>query len=413
MLIAYSFPPLLEATAILNGKLTRSLVDEGFRSHIITINPETGVSPADPSLQALLHPENRIHTFPSHSNWRTSRGFFLYHMARKLVPTLGHLPDFHIVDFGKAVRLSESVVNKHQIHLIVSSASPFSSHIVGLTLKKKMGLPWVAYFSDPWVGNVYAKYNAVEQSANGLMERMVVEHANALVFISYEGLDATMRRYPSALRQKAHVVPPCFCEDLYSTSPSQIPSGHLLFRHLGSFYGPRTPLPLFEGIAALKEHSPEIAQRCTFQCIGVAPRQVNLQKRAFGIGEELCFDPPVGYVESLSLMKSADVLVLIDPPHEDYVFLPSKLIDYIGAQRPILGITPLKGPAAPLIREHGGIVVAPTDSYGIADAFAQMWHAHADACPLPSGVFSSRGPDRFTMKSMGIRFAQILERFLN
>jgi hypothetical protein len=70
------------------------------------------------------------------------------------------------------------------------------------------------------------------------------------------------------------------------------------------------------------------------------------------------FKPALSYQESLSLMISADGLLIVDAPAEISVFLPSKLIDYIGAGRPILGITP-PGAAARLIRELGGWIADP------------------------------------------------------
>jgi hypothetical protein len=66
----------------------------------------------------------------------------------------------------------------------------------------------------------------------------------------------------------------------------------------------------------------------------------------------------VPYQESLDLMSSADGLLVIDAPSDLSVFLPSKLIDYIGSGRPILGITPA-GTASNLICEMGGQVADP------------------------------------------------------
>ena len=70
--------------------------------------------------------------------------------------------------------------------------------------------------------------------------------------------------------------------------------------------------------------------------------------------------PPVSYQESCSLSAAADGLLMIDAPAARSVFLPSKLIEYVGAGRPILGLTP-PGAAANLIRELGGWVADPTD----------------------------------------------------
>jgi hypothetical protein len=60
-------------------------------------------------------------------------------------------------------------------------------------------------------------------------------------------------------------------------------------------------------------------------------------------------------------MKSADGLLVIDAPAETSVFLPSKLIDYVGAGRPVLGITP-PGTASTLITSLGGWVSDPANT---------------------------------------------------
>ena len=77
----------------------------------------------------------------------------------------------------------------------------------------------------------------------------------------------------------------------------------------------------------------------------------------------MVFRPTVDYLTSLSLMSCADGLLVIDAPAETSVFLPSKLIEYIGAARPALGITP-PGAASKLITELGGWVADPTDAKG-------------------------------------------------
>jgi hypothetical protein len=56
--------------------------------------------------------------------------------------------------------------------------------------------------------------------------------------------------------------------------------------------------------------------------------------------EMLIHDEPVSYLRSLQLMRSADALVLIEPDVPFHLFVPSKLVDYVGADRPILAIAP-------------------------------------------------------------------------
>jgi hypothetical protein len=79
----------------------------------------------------------------------------------------------------------------------------------------------------------------------------------------------------------------------------------------------------------------------------------------------------VEYVESLKLMAASDLLLVIDAPFEISVFLPSKLIDYVGAGRPIFAVTP-PGTSAELVSQYGGVAADPSDTENIADKFANV-----------------------------------------
>ncbi len=83
------------------------------------------------------------------------------------------------------------------------------------------------------------------------------------------------------------------------------------------------------------------------------------------------FQRTVGYEESLDLMTSAHGLLVIDAPAAESVFLPSKLVDYIGAGRPVLGMTP-PGTATRLITELGGWVSDPADPEQTQKALADF-----------------------------------------
>ena len=60
-------------------------------------------------------------------------------------------------------------------------------------------------------------------------------------------------------------------------------------------------------------------------------------------------------------MKTSDCLLVIDAPFANIVFFPSKLVDYMGADKYVLGITPEKGTASKIIKEMGGDIVDPNN----------------------------------------------------
>ena len=148
--IAYSFPPLLEASAILNGKITHSLAEHGYRCHVVSIAPETGTGDVDQSLDVFSHKNNIVHTFRSYKNWRHAGHVLPYHVLRKIFSTLERLPDMHIWDYRRAYRLACDIISRQKIGLVNWTGCPFSGNILGLGLKREFGLPWVVHYFVLW-----------------------------------------------------------------------------------------------------------------------------------------------------------------------------------------------------------------------------------------------------------------------
>jgi glycosyltransferase involved in cell wall biosynthesis len=201
--------------------------------------------------------------------------------------------------------------------------------------------------------------------------------ADLLLFTSRETVELVMRKYPSEWASKARVLPHSFDPSLYARgardrSDEQDRSderdgsgehdGEIVVRYTGEFYGRRTPRPLVETLRAILQERPRLLEGVRFELIGpVAPgvlEQSGFESLPRGLVQ---MRPPVNYAESLALTSAADGLLIVDAPAERSVFLPSKLVDYIGAARPILGLTP-PGASDELIRRLGGWAADPSDA---------------------------------------------------
>ena len=61
------------------------------------------------------------------------------------------LPDENRNWIIPAVLRAASVIQKNNIEVLFTTAPPFSSHLVGLLLKKMFNIKWIADFRDPWI----------------------------------------------------------------------------------------------------------------------------------------------------------------------------------------------------------------------------------------------------------------------
>jgi hypothetical protein len=249
--------------------------------------------------------------------------------------------------------------------VLVTFGQPMSVHLAGLKIKRATGVPWIAHFSDPWVDNPFRQSIPILTQLNRTMERAVIAKANRLVFCSRETVDLVMRKYPPEWKDKTAVVPHAFDLSLYGDQTPQ--QNGMILRYIGNFYGKRTPQPLIDALFALQREQPGILNNLRAELVGQIDTRFSLPKELPpGL---LSILPPVDYLDSLRLMRTANLLLVIDAPYDESVFLPSKLIEYIGARRPIFAISP-PGVTAKLVERLGGFVANPNSIPEIAQELA-------------------------------------------
>ena len=199
------------------------------------------------------------------------------------------------------------------------------------------------------------------------MEREVAACANRLVFTSEATRDLVMDKYPLEWREKSNALPHAFDATLYEGGGGggRTRDGNaLVLRYIGNFYNRRWPTALMDGLAILCRKSPDLAAKIRIELIGPEAMRAETggSQLPTGLVRRL---PPVPYLESLRLMRDADLLLVIDAPFSRSVFLPSKLVDYMGAGKPIFAISP-PGPSADLVTRLGGVVANVNDPDEIA-----------------------------------------------
>jgi len=137
-------------------------------------------------------------------------------------------------------------------------------------------------------------------------------------------------------------------------------------RYLGSFYGHRSPIPLLRALHRLHEREPQRLAGVRFELVGNVSPRLRHHAAWRGLPDGLVRQiGTVPYSRSLAMMSEADLLLVIDAPDQLSVFLPSKLVEYLGAGVPVLGIVP-PGASAKLVEAVGGLVANPREPDAVA-----------------------------------------------
>jgi glycosyltransferase involved in cell wall biosynthesis len=129
---------------------------------------------------------------------------------------------------------------------------------------------------------------------------------------------------------------------------------------------------------------------------------------ALDLADVVHVQDPVAHAEAVRLQRAAHALLLfLTVPSDHSTFVPSKLYEYVAANRPILAVT--RGGALERLLVRRGLsrwILRPEDTAGIAAAVAEILDLHArDALPvLPASTVES-----FSGAAAAERLAAVLD----
>ena len=380
--ISWDMPPLSGPRAVQVSRTLNQLVPLGWESSVVCFGPRSNRYNQDEALAARLQARG-VTLIPVPSLEERFAFRALWH----LVPPLKLMPDEKWVWIQAAVRAGRRVASERQFDVLVSFAQPWSDHLIGLKLRRLLKLPWLAHFSDPWVDSPYPPYStapAWQRRLWGRMEADIVREADALVFVNRQTADRVMRKYPDVSRTKIAIVPHGHAGGAAATEEKRTRSGPLRIVHTGRFYeGRRTPEPLLRALGRLASARP-LERELKVVFVGtIVPDYVDLA-HALALDDVVEFVGRVSHDASTALAAGADVLLVIDAPSDNSLFLPSKLIEYLPFQKPILGLTPPHGATADLLAELSYPMAAPDDDRAIQSTLELLLGKAAAGTLAPS-----------------------------
>ncbi|MFD2168528.1 glycosyltransferase [Tumebacillus lipolyticus] len=361
LMISYYAPPILNAESILVAKTLKFLSKE-YQIDLLTVGEETDFK-QDPFLLEEMGGEvNVIRAANPKPSSRLMRKIY-----REAVARLSALDN--PIWQRRAERAAIDLGGDYDV--LYSRSQPGASHVVALRVKERYGTPWVAQFSDPWGHNPYHQLQGKAKRAVERLEQQVIERADHLIFPTLEMRDLYASVYRGAdVENRSTVLPHHFDAALYQGGAAKKRDRKIVMSYIGDFYGLRSPAPLIKGLTFLKEKRPDLVERLELQVVGNVERTFHplLEAAEKTLGVQVTRVGQVPFRKSLELMAESDLLLLVDAPSDVNLFLSSKLIDYLGAYRPILGITSTKGTAGRLLQSYGWQVHHPDDVQGIANA---------------------------------------------
>ncbi|MEW9670770.1 glycosyltransferase family 4 protein [Ammoniphilus sp. 3BR4] len=385
LIIAYLFPPIGGGGVQRALKMARYLGDFGWEPHILTVEPNYHVS-LDYSLLEQLPDGVHIHR---------SREIFLgappaaagakmeqaeagseaigltARLKKKVFPTLKKLkrhvlvPDDQILWFPYAMRKGLEVVKEHQIDVLFSTSGPYTNHLVGLYLKRKTGLPWIADFRDPWTQNMHRPGIAWREWLEERLERMVLRESDLLLTVTQSFADNFQEKFEDEIK-RLEVIHNGFDPEDYKQLQG-IKTDHpeqCTFIYTGIFYKERNPRLFLQAIKELIDEGKLARHEIRMNFAGVFDYPGYSENADWvgklGLNDLVHVLGHLPHQAALKELKKSDILLLIgDTAPDSGAYIPGKLFEYMAIAKPILALS-LQGESTRIIERYQlGQVVDP------------------------------------------------------
>ncbi len=395
-LVAYWYPPRQTAGALRAAALARYLPAFGWQPIVVTVRPRSslhlppGAAVADDvPVPALATTDRAWHALAA-AAVEALRGAGALEPLKTENVLAGRSPHGraahwiyrHVLSFPDDTwpwlvdrRSVARLFAAHRVDAIVSTSPPPTAHLVAAAAARRLRVPWVADYRDPWSQRSAWRRAWPLAGVEARLERRTLSAASHVVAVS-EPIAANLRRL---LGRPVSVVPNGFDpadRAAVAVDPLPIAADRFTLVHTGTLtHASRDPGLLFAALDALVGRGDLPIASLEVWFVG---RHLEVARRAAAawpaLAPALRFAGAVPRAAALDAQRRATVLLALgspDPACDGDV--PTKVFEYLDAGRPVLGIASPRSALAALLATTGGGRAAATA--GEVEAALGAWLA--------------------------------------
>ncbi len=419
LIITYYWPPSGGAGVQRWLKFAKYLPEFGYEVHVLTVRPDRATYPqSDESLlkqvpkKVTVHCTDATNPFAIYSVFgkgAPSSGFANDDVSgfKGLIKTLARfvrgnvfIPDPRNGWNRFAIEKANELIDTLGIETVITTSPPHSTQLIGLELKRKKNIQWIADMRDPWTKIYYVSellQTKWAQRKNATWERQVLENADKVVTVSHTLADEFCELAPALQRENVEVIPNGFDEDdfqIFVPLDKQFTIGYM-----GTI---TEQYDISSILKAIGSGNLDVG----FRFIGDV--QAGLRNRVGEVAARCEFTGYLNHDKAIEKAASCSILLLVIPKVEaNKGILTGKIFEYLALKRPILAIGPIDGDAARILNEtSAGKMFDYSDEHGIANFLNETFTQFRAGEQLSD----SSGIHKYSRKGLTGQLVQILER---
>lgn len=260
------------------------------------------------------------------------------------------IPDARKFWIKPSIKYLLPYLEENPVDAIVSTGPPHSMHLIAKHLHKRLNIPWLADFRDPWTNiDFYADLKLTNRSnlLHHRLEKEVLEQADRVLVVS-KGM---VSDFNNIYHRDYAVIPNGFDDEDMPKGPVQLDEKFSI-AHIGSMAPTRNPRILWQALKDLIGEQERFAEHLEVKLLGQVDYTVREMITSFGLEPFITFIPYLQHDEVVKFQMQAQLLLLVinQTPNAKLV-VTGKIFEYINSGRPVINIGPVDGDAATILNE--------------------------------------------------------------
>lgn len=409
-LISYFFPPIGMAGPARAYALFRYLPEFGYRPYVVTVK-DILYAAYDSAPLSADDSEYIIRT----ESYDPARLLHRLGFQRPPAPNRsGKLSRWATPDFKKrwnsfALQAARGLIRERGCELFITTSPPPSTHQVGLTLKQKHGVTWIADFRDMWVTNpIERAYTSARQQRYA--RRLLKEIQSAADDIV--AVNGSVAAYVGAEEVIENGADP----DTFALwdETNRAPHDHRL--HIGYFGATDRvdSIRLFcQSLKSALEQSGCTVDQAQVLFVGrVDEEMLKTEFASAGLNSALRIAGYLSRHDGVRKVAQTDALLVTTPASGSPHMTTSKIFDYLVSGKQILALTPENTELAQLLhREHIATYSEPSREDLVARLqLLLQTSARGKAIEKIDAETIRDRRERYSWRTLAKRYAEMLDR---
>lgn len=260
------------------------------------------------------------------------------------------IPDARKFWIKPSVKFLSDYLKKNPVDVIISTGPPHSMHMIALGIKRKLNIPWLADFRDPWTNIDFYDKLMLTKSADAKHKKMeleVLRAADKIVSVSWNWA----KDFEKIHSRDYQVITNGFDEADFNYGSLNLDEKFTI-SHIGTMNEDRNPHQFWQALKELLNENDTLKKQLKICLIGKNDISVTQSIQENGLSN---FTETTAYMPHDEILKqicTSQILLLpLNDTPNTLGIIPGKIFEYLAAKRPIFAIGNTQGDSARIIEE--------------------------------------------------------------